>query len=124
MVWKAVKIMAAQAKNEKSEMPSHTAAALSYILGIITGILFWATKKNDDYVRFHAIQSIGLSLLWFAGWVVLTILPVVGWILLPFWGLLMFVFWLVSIVKAYQGERFELPVIGKMIQQFGKQIGL
>ena len=36
----------------------------------------------------------------------------------------MFVFWLVSLVKAYQGERFELPVVGAHIQRIGKQVGL
>lgn len=112
--------------NEKKsqEIPSNTAAALSYVLGLITGLIFWAVRREDAYVRFHAIQSIGLSVFWFGGWLLLTILPIVGWILLPFWGLVMFVFWLVSIVKAYQGEKFELPVIGAYIQSIAKQVGL
>ncbi len=111
---------------EKGEisMPRNTAAALSYVLGIITGVLFWAIRKTDEYVRFHAVQSIGLSVVWIAGWVILTIVPIVGWIILPFWGLLMFVFWLVCIVKAYQGEKFQVPVVGTLIQSLGKQIGL
>lgn len=114
----------AEEKKEEATMPSNTAAALSYVLGLITGIIFWATRKGDDFVRFHAVQSIGLSVTWLIGWMILTFIPVLGWILIPFWGLLMFVFWLVSIVKAYQGEKFELPVIGSYIQKIGKQIGL
>jgi uncharacterized membrane protein len=61
---------------------------------------------------------------WVAGWLFLTVVPVLGWMLLPFWGLIMFVSWLVLIVKAFQGERFELPIVGAMIQNVGKQLGL
>lgn len=111
-------------EKELAGLPSNTAAALSYVLGLITGIVFWAIRKDDDLVHFHSVQSIGLCLTWLGGWLILTFIPILGWILLPFWGLLMFVFWLVSIVKAYQGERFELPLIGAHIQKIGKQVGL
>lgn len=104
-------------------MQQNVAASLSYVLGIVTGILFWAVRRSDDFVQFHAIQSIGLSVTWFAGWAVLTIIPFIGWILLPFWWLVMFVFWLVAIVKAYQGEKFALPVIGSHIQRIAKRVG-
>lgn len=107
-----------------ASMPSNTAAALSYVLGLITGIVMLAVRRNDEFVHFHAVQSIGLSVVWVAGWLFLTVIPVIGWILLPFWGLVMFVFWLVSIVRAFQGEKFELPLVGASIQQVGKQIGL
>lgn len=116
--------MAEGEKTKAASLSTNTAAALSYVLGLITGILFWALRKDDAIVRFHAVQSIGLSLLWFAGWFVLTIIPVLGWFLIPFWGLIMFVFWLVAIVKAYQGERFELPIVGASIQRIAKQLGL
>jgi uncharacterized membrane protein len=112
------------AAKEVADLPSNTTAALTYVLGIVSGIFFWATKKDDEFIRFHAIQSIGLCVAWICGWIVLTFIPVLGWILLPFWSLLFFVFWLVSIVKAYQGEKFKLPVIGPYIQKFGKQVGL
>ncbi|MCH7952122.1 DUF4870 domain-containing protein [Patescibacteria group bacterium] len=115
--------MAAVGKKDAG-LPSNMAAALSYVLGLVSGIVVWAVKKNDGFVRFHSIQSIGLSLMWLGGWFLLPIIPVFGLILLPIWGLLMFVFWLVSLVKAYQGERFELPVVGAHIQRIGKQVGL
>ena len=104
-----------------SGLPKNTAAALSYVLGFVTGIVFLILEPGDSYVRYHAAQSIALSVAWFGGWIILTIIPVIGWILLPFWGLLMFVLWLVSIVKALNGEKFEIPVIGEYAKKmFGK----
>lgn len=112
------------AKKKSEQMKGNTAAALSYVLGILSGVVFWAVRKDDEFVRFHAIQSIGLCSIWLIGWILLMIIPFLGWVLLPFWALLMFVFWLVSIVKAYQGEKFKLPMIGDFIQKLGKDIGL
>ena len=102
-------------------LPRNTAAALSYVLGVITGAVFLVLEKDDDYVRYHAMQSIGLSVVWLGGWLILMVIPVIGWILLPFWGLLMFVLWLVAIVKSFQGERFRLPVIGEYVAKYGKK---
>ena len=104
-----------------SGLPKNTAAALSYVLGLVTGVVFLTLDKDDAYVRFHAAQSIALSLAWLGGWIVLTIIPVIGWVLLPFWGLLMFVLWLVAIVKAWQGEKFMLPVLGTFVQEYLKK---
>ncbi|MBI2010567.1 MAG: DUF4870 domain-containing protein [Candidatus Chisholmbacteria bacterium] len=102
-------------------MPANTAAALSYVLGLITGVLFLVLAHGNSYVKFHATQSVVLSVAWLGGWIVLTIIPVIGWVLLPFWGLLMFVLWLVSIVKAWQGEMFKLPVLGQYAEQLAKK---
>lgn len=112
------------AETTGSDMQKNTAAAASYLLGLITGFVMLSIKGKDEYVHFHAVQSIGLSVVWIVGWLVLTVVPVLGWMLMPFWGLLMFVLWLVSIVKAYQGEKFEIPIVGPYIQKFGKQVGL
>lgn len=102
-------------------LPRNTTAALAYVLGLVTGIIVLLVEKSDDYVRYHALQSIALSIVWLGGWVVLMVIPVLGWILLPIWGLLMFVFWLVAIVKAWQGQWFRLPVIGEYVAKYGKK---
>ncbi len=114
-----------------SGLAPNLAAALSYLLGIITGVVFLMIEKNP-YVRFHAWQSILLSVAWFGFWVAFTVLSaVLG--LIPFLGflvaligiLLSFVLGLgclvlviVLIVKAYQGEQYKLPFIGNMAEKY------
>lgn len=80
------------------------AGMLTYALGWLSGVFFLLVEKNSAFVRFHAWQS------------VLTFLPIflALWIL-PLW----FLFWPVSVIlwillmfKAFQGERFKLPVVG------------
>lgn len=99
----------AETKTEKkgTGLPKNTAAALSYVLGWLTGIVFLLIEK-EPFVRFHAMQSVII----FGALTIIAILPVVGWVLSPLVMILGFVLWLVLIYKAYQGEEFKLPVIG------------
>jgi len=88
-------------------LPKNTAAALSYVLGWLTGIVFLLIEK-DPFVRFHAMQST----ITFGILTILAMVPFIGWVLSPLVMIVSFVLWLVLIFKAYQGEEFKLPVIG------------
>lgn len=102
------------------------AAALSYVLGFITGIIFLILEK-DPFVRFHAMQSIAVSLVFFVlSWVLGIVSVVLGLTVFLAWvgpllsGLLMiggFVLWLMLIYKAYQGEKWLVPYIGKFVEK-------
>ena len=51
---------AAGGPTARSGLASNAAAALAYVLGLITGIVFLVLEpyKHDRFVRFHAMQSI------------------------------------------------------------------
>ena len=111
---------------QASGLTSNVAGALSYLAGFITGIIFLAIDpyKNDSFVRFHAFQSIFLSVAVIAVDIVLTtILPVSLYTLGLYallWGLFRlacFILWLFCIVWAYQGKSLVLPVIGPLAQK-------
>lgn len=105
-------------------LKKETSAALSYVLVFITGIIFLIIEK-DPFVRFHAMQSIAVSLAFFvASWVLGIISVLLGLTVFLAWlGPLLsriliiggFVLWLMLIYKAYQGEKWELPYIGKFV---------
>ena len=94
---------------------ANVAAALSYLVGFVTGIIFLVVEKDNRFVRFHAMQST----LVFAGIVVIDILlqivPILGALVVVFVVIpLSAVLWLVLMFKAYQGEEFKLPLVGQM----------
>ena len=96
-------------------LKKNTAGALAYLLGPITGVIFLILEK-DPFVRFHAMQSIVvLGGLWVLSW----ILPftIVLIFLVPILMILGFVLWLVMIYKAWQGEEWEAPVLGKVARK-------
>ena len=101
--------MAEEKKNSK--------AALAYLLGLITGIYFYATDKEDAFVRFHARQSIIFSLTAAIGGLVLGIIPLVNLVIYPLWGLACFALWLLLMVKAYQGEEYKIPWLTDFVEE-------
>ncbi len=111
-----------------SGIEPNLAAALSYVLSIITGIIFFVIEKENKYVRFHAMQAILFGAAWIVLWIVLGIVslglifvPVIGWIInaVIYLGLGLggFILWLFLMYKAYQGERFKLPIIGDIAEK-------
>ncbi len=97
-------------------------AFLCYLLGWISGLVIILIEKNDSFVRFHAMQSIitfgALTLL---SIVFASMLFFLGF-LIPLINLLAIVLWILLMVKAYQGEKFMLPVIGEMAEDWSKKV--
>jgi uncharacterized membrane protein len=101
-------------------MPSNVAGALAYFLGLITGFVFLSIEpyKRNPFVRFHAFQSIFLSVFWI---VFIAGLGALSAALGPIFALLRLllqlafvVLWLRLMYKAFRGERFSLPFIGPL----------
>jgi len=92
------------------------AAAGTYLLGWITGLIFFLVEKDDKTIRFHAMQSI----VFFGLLTVLSMVPIIGWALSPFIFLIGLIGWVFLLVKAYQGEMFKLPLVGDFAE---KQVG-
>jgi uncharacterized membrane protein len=106
------------------------AAALSYILGLITGIVFLVLERDNRYVRFHAAQSVVVSVFVIIASIGVSMvsrgiayIPAIGWavVLLLNLGLAVgtFVLWLLLMWQAYQGEEWELPMAGGMARKLG-----
>lgn len=110
-------------------MPANVAALLSYVLGWITGFVFFLVEKENKFVRFHAIQSMivfgVLSIFYLAISVFMGILIAINLhFLFPLFallngliGLLGFILWILLMVKAYQGEMFKLPIAGDIAEK-------
>ena len=100
------------------------AAALAYLAGPFSGAVILMAERDNRYVRFHAWQAIiglgGLGLLAIS----LLVLAFLGLFLSPFaftalyWlagftTLAWLVAWAVSLVKAFGGSAWRMPVAGK-----------
>ena len=99
-------------------LEQNIAGALCYAVGWVTGLIFLLSEKENKFVRFHAMQSIII----FAFLNLVVFIPILGVLLSPFVALLTFVLWLVSMFKAYQGEKFHLPVAGELAEKQLKKI--
>jgi uncharacterized membrane protein len=102
-------------------LDENIASALTYVLGFITGIIFFLVEKENKTVRFNAMQSIlvfgGFFVLYIVIMVLTFIVPFIGIIFLLLW-LVEIVAWLLLIIKSFQGEKFKLPIVGDMAESY------
>lgn len=110
-------------------MADNVAGALCYVLGFITGIIFLviAPYNQNRTIRFHAFQSIflsvGLIFVRIAISIVFGIIFATGgfWFMyalfFPLFGLLCLVIWLYVMFQTYQGKTIVLPIIGPLAQK-------
>lgn len=116
----------------QSGIAENVAGLLCYVLGWITGLIFFFIDKRP-YVRFHAAQSIvvfgalhllsiilgmffGMSIL-MHGWMGFSF----GYAIFRLVQLLGLVLWILLMIKAYQGERFRVPIAADVAERiFGK----
>ena len=108
-------------------LQENVAGLLCYVLGWVSGLVFFLIDKRP-MVRFHAMQSM----------IAFGALFVIQWVF--FWGswfggifgfaligmlhsllaLVALVAWIMCMVKAYQGQRFKLPVVGDLAENYSK----
>jgi len=98
-------------------LEENVAGLLCYVLGWVTGLIFFLIEKDSKFVRFHAMQSIivfgALSVVSIViGWI-----PIIGWGISGLISLLALVLWIILMIKAYQGEKFKLPWAGDLAEK-------
>lgn len=100
---------------EPAGQPSHDARILGALAhgltflegGLIGPLIIYLVKKDDDFVAFHALQSLYFGLLFLA---ISAVTCGFGALVLV-WPYL--IYEAVATFKAYEGEYYELPIVGK-----------
>lgn len=84
-------------------------AIISYItiIGWVIALLLHQNNRSE-LGAFHIRQTLGL----FLTGLILSFIPIIGWIL----GIIVFVFWIIGLINAINGEMKPVPVVGKLYQ--------
>ncbi len=102
---------------------SRILAALAYFLVALSGLFLFVWRHDDRFVRFHALQAIVATVVFFGfGFVLWTLgsFPIFGFLyayLLRLYLFVVFVYWLFLMVQAWRGERHHIPWIGRFIER-------
>ncbi len=105
-------------------LSENAASGLAYVT-FIPAIVFLATApyNQNKTIRFHSWQSIFLTIACFVvdvAMIVLGRVPFFGWMTLFLWpllGLALFVLWILVLIKAFNGQRFKLPLLGDLAEK-------
>ncbi len=122
------------AASSQSGLAENVAGLLCYVLGWITGLIFLLIDKRP-FVRFHAAQSIVVFGALMVIRIVVGMMFVSGGLVgvtagfslgaILFWlvSLVGLILWILLMVKAYQGERYRVPVAADFADKLaGKSI--
>lgn len=115
------------ASNQGSGLAPNVASLLCYVCTFVTGIVFLVLEKNNKEVRFHAWQAIFFGVAVLGIQIIISVmgavlgaisyyLAILPTILTPLVWLLFFIFWVICLIKAYNGEHYHLPIIGPLAE--------
>jgi len=100
------------------------AAAISYLLGPISGIIMLVVERENKFVRFHALQStLWFLFMWIIFWVVgiVTGIPFIGlllriiaWPVMWIWRVVFVGSRLFLMFKAATSSEYKLPFVGEV----------
>jgi uncharacterized membrane protein len=121
---------AASPTSQSTGLPSNVAAAIACI-PLIGGIIFYILEKRDGFVRFYAMQSIIFGCAWLLFNIVSAVvnavfsaIPGIGGVLVFFWAIIaalvhiaFLVIWIIAMVKAFTGVRWEIPYVGPIARK-------
>ncbi len=96
-------------------MDGKTKAIVAHItlIGWIIALVLNSNEK-DEFASYYIRQLLGLYLLG----LVLSFIPVLGWLL----NIVVFAFWIMSLIGAVQNEKKETPLVGKYFQEWFKSL--
>jgi uncharacterized membrane protein len=112
-------------------LPSNVGAGICAIFTLIGGIIFYFIEKKDLFVRHWAVQGIYFGGTGLAFSIALNIaaaifhaLPIIGhllllllWLVQVLVSLALFILWILGIIKAFQGQRWEYPFISEQCKK-------
>ena len=112
-------------------MDENIAGLLCYVFGWVSGLIFLLIDKRP-FVKFHGAQSIALNIGFVIVWIayvifsfILTAITVamhvpigfLSFFLFPLIGLAFLAIWIFMMFKAYNHEKYKLPVIGNIVEK-------
>lgn len=110
------------APTTQSGLSENAAGGLAYVT-VIPAIVFLLIEpyNRSSYVRFHSWQCIFMAVAWIVVDVaigifgrVMSFMGLLAFALYPLVALAMLILWIMVLIKAFNGERFKLPVIGDL----------
>jgi uncharacterized membrane protein len=93
------------------------AAALTYVFGAVTGIVFLLIEKENRFVRFHALQSTIAFLIVMVLDVLVRNAPLAARFMHWVFVVAVLVLWIFLMARAFRGEAYKLPYVGEWAER-------
>lgn len=128
------------ATKSSTGLDDNVASLLAYLFQFVGGLVFFLIEKDSRFVRFHAMQSMLLSGVFWIGLIALWIVSAVLMLILgQISGVLAGLIWVITVllqvvlvvaaligfilcmIKAYGRQYFKLPLLGSYAEKFSQK---
>lgn len=105
-----------------SGFDAKTIAVIAYltIIGLAIAFVMNNDKKND-FTTYHIRQSLGLTVLGVALFIV-GMVPILGWIISFLGSIFLLVLWIMGLVNAINNKKEPVPLLGHYFEDWFKNI--
>jgi uncharacterized membrane protein len=112
--------------NSDTGLASNLGAGICAFFPLIGGIIFYFIEKKDQLVRHWAVQGIFFGATVFVVGFVISIVTLIltlahigilGSLLSFVWTIFWFVLWILGLINAFQGKRWEYPIISEQCKK-------
>lgn len=104
----------------ETSQDSRNMAVLMYILTIffwiIPSLIMFLVKKDDAFVYKNSVEVLNFGITLTIAYVVLMLIPIIGWLLIPFLALAALVLLIIGTLKVQKGEFYTFPVALRLIK--------
>lgn len=99
-------------------LTDNVAGALAY-LTFIPAIIFLVMEpySKNRFIRFHSFQCLFLVVACIPVNFIVGMVPIINLIGIPLLIIGEFAVWVILVLKAYQGQKFKLPVLGDIAEK-------
>jgi uncharacterized membrane protein len=109
-------------------MEPKIAVLLAYLFSWLGGLIILLIEKENKFVKFHALQALILGITEIVCFIVISVIlgliPYVGWFLFSWLGWVLggvcYIFAIIAIIKGFNGERYYVPFLRKIVDKFNK----
>jgi uncharacterized membrane protein len=108
----------AEKKNKSATQDDLLLAALATI-PVVGLVIYYSMNDASDFVKHYAKQSIALLGIILVG-AVIGIIPFLGWALAVLFNIAGVVAWVVLVLQALQGKKYELPIVTEIVNNIIK----
>jgi len=116
-------------KKSSTGLEPKIACLLAYIFSWLGGLIIYLLEKENKFVKFHALQALIIGILEVACIIVISVIlgfiPYIGPLLFSWLGYLAtgvcWVFAIIALVKAFNGERYYIPFLRGLMNKFYKE---
>lgn len=92
-------------------LSENIAGSLTYLFGFISGFIMLLVERENHFVRYHALQSIYISIVFVTVYLLVGMVPIIGWLSSMFLAPAGLVLWIILMLNAYKGKYSKMIYI-------------